>query len=86
MKFLAESNNTGDPRPHLAQESARIQELVRAGTLEQVWLKADWSGAVLIVSADDAASARAAVDSLPMVTNGVTKFTLTEVVDPPPQP
>ena len=86
MKFLAESRNTGDPTPYLAQESARMQELVRSGVVERVWLKADWSGAVLIASADGPAAAKAALDTLPMVTGGITDFTLTEILDPPGAP
>ena len=51
---------------------------------ERVLLKADWSGAVVLVNASNADQARAALDSLPMVTNGVTAFELTPVIEPPP--
>lgn len=83
MKFLAVSHNTGDPSAHLDAETARIAELVAAGTVERVLLKADWSGAVLILETPDEEQARAAVDSLPIATHGLTTFTLTAVVDPP---
>jgi hypothetical protein len=83
MKFLAVSHNTGDPTPYLAAESARSNELLASGVFNEFLLKADWSGAVILVDADDSATARAAVDSLPLVANGVTSFELTEVIEPP---
>ena len=49
-------------------------------------LKADWSGAVLLLRTTDLSAARAAVDSLPLVTNGITSFELTEVITPAPAP
>ena len=81
--FLAVSQNVGDPTPYLAAEDARMQELQQAGLVEQMLLKADWSGVVLLLRAADQAAAREAVDSLPLVTNGVTRFELTAVISPP---
>jgi hypothetical protein len=37
---------------------------------------------VLLLRASDLAAAREAVDSLPLVTNGITSFELTEVITP----
>jgi len=51
--------------------------------LEQALLKADRSGAVLVLDVPDAAAARAAVDSLPLVRYGVTRFDLTELMEVP---
>jgi hypothetical protein len=84
VRFLAVSSNVDDPTPFLAAESARVAELQDSGVFERVLLKADWSGAVILVSASNADEARAALDSLPTVTNGVTAFDLTPVIDPPP--
>lgn len=81
MKFLAVSTNTADPTPFLEAEGARIAQLRQSGVLERVLLKADRSGAVLLVGADDADEARAAVDSLPLVVNGVTRFEVTPLVE-----
>jgi hypothetical protein len=81
MMVLAVSHNTGDPTPHLQAEAARMAELQQAGLVELMMLKADWSGAVLLLRADLAA-AREAVGSLPLVTNGITSFELTEVITP----
>ena len=83
MKFLAVSSNTGDPSAYVDAEAARMAELVAAGTVEQVWLKSDWSGAVLILDAPDERQAQAAVDSLPIAVHGLTSFALTAVVEPP---
>ena len=86
MMFLAVSQNSGDPTPYLSEEGARLRQLQDAGIVDTVLLKADWSGAVLLLTAPDGAAARAAVDSLPLVSNGVTRFELTEVVAPPQEP
>jgi muconolactone delta-isomerase len=83
MKFLAVSQNTSDPSAHVAAEGARMAELAAAGTIEQVYLKADYSGAVLLADADDAKTLRAALDTLPLVINGVTSFAITEIVGAP---
>ena len=83
MKFLAISTNNGDPTPHIAAEAARTTELVDAGVIERVLLKADWSGAVLVLDVPDIAAAHAALDSLPLVSRGLTRFELTEVIEAP---
>jgi hypothetical protein len=82
MMVLAVSHNTGDPTPHLQAETARMAELQQAGLVELMLLKADWSGVVLLLRAGDLAAARQAVGSLPLVTNGITNFELTEVITP----
>jgi hypothetical protein len=83
MKVLAISTNNGDPTPYIPAEVARTSELVDAGLFERVLLKADRSGAVLVLDVPDVATARAAVDSLPLVRHGLTRFELTEVVEAP---
>ena len=81
MFFLAESHNTGDSTPYLQAEGERISELQQSGIVETVLLKADRSGAILLLRAADAAAARDALSSLPLVANGITSFgELTEVV------
>jgi hypothetical protein len=81
MFFLAESHNTGDSTPYLQAEGARMHELQQAGIVETVFLKADRSGAIVLLRADDAAAARDALGSLPLVANGITSFgEFTEVI------
>jgi hypothetical protein len=82
MMVLAVSSNTGDPSPHLQAEAERMAELQQAGLVELMLVKADWSGVVLLLQEADLAAARAAVDSLPLVTYGITSFELTEVITP----
>lgn len=82
MMFLAVSTNTGDPTPHLQAEAARVAQLRQEGLVELMLVKADWSGAVLLLRAADLAAAREAVGSLPLVVHGITSFELTEVISP----
>jgi hypothetical protein len=92
MLFLAESHNSGDIAPYLEAETVRIGELMRAGIVETVLVKADQSGAFLLVRSADLASARGAVESLPLAAHGLTSVEFTEVIaidsipsDPVPQ-
>ena len=82
MMVLAVSQNTGDPTAHLPAEAARMAELQQGGLVELMLLKADWSGTVLLLRTADLVAARQAVDSLPLVINGITSFELTEVITP----
>jgi hypothetical protein len=84
MTYLAISTNTGDPSSLFDAEGARMADLVSSGTVEHVWLKADWSGAVLVLNCADEEAARAVVDNLPIASAGLTRFVLTPVLSPPP--
>ena len=53
MMVLAVSHNTGDPTAHLHAEATRLAELQQAGLVELMLLKADWSGAVLLLRTSD---------------------------------
>ena len=81
MKFLVVSTNTKDVSPFLAAEFQRIEELRSAGVLIGGWVKADFSGAVLVLQCAEAAEANAALATLPIVINDATSFELIEVVD-----
>ena len=54
MKFLAVSTNTKDVSPFLAAEIQRVNELRAARTITGAWVKADFSGAVLVLECADA--------------------------------
>lgn len=84
MTYLAVSTNTGDASSLYPEEGARMAELVSSGTVAHVWLKADWSGAVLVLSSDDEEDARSVVDSLPIARAGLTRFALTPMLEPSP--
>jgi hypothetical protein len=59
---------------------SRMAELTAAGIVEQLYLKSDRSGVVLIVEATDSAAAHEQLGSLPLVRNNVTWFTLTSLI------
>jgi hypothetical protein len=81
MKFLAVSTNTKDVSPFLAAEVQRLNELQAAGTITGAWVKADFSGAALILECADAAEATAALNTLPIAANDATGIVLTEIID-----
>ena len=83
MKFLVEATNTKDVTPFLDAEAKRAAELRAAGTLTSLWLKADYSGAFLLLECADEAAAHAALGSLPLVVNDATRYALTAVIDDP---
>jgi hypothetical protein len=82
MNVLAISTNTGDPGQHVAAQAHALDELMHEGIVERVLLKADYSGAVLLLNVTDEATARATVDALPIAARGLTRFALIPVVDP----
>jgi Muconolactone delta-isomerase len=83
MKCLAVSHNTGDPTAHIADEMRRIDELKDAGVIEQLYLKADRSGAVIVLETDSATEAEQQLATLPLVERGVTRFEVTELAPMP---
>lgn len=83
MKFLAVSQNSGDPTPVLVAEAERMAALVAAGVVEHVYLKTDYSGAVLILETPDEQQATAELDTLPTVLGGLTTFTVTPIMVAP---
>jgi uncharacterized protein YggL (DUF469 family) len=80
MKVLAISNNTGDPTSHIADEMRRIAELQEAGVIRELYLKADRSGAVMMLEAQSTDEAQRQLATLPLVERGVTSFEVTELV------
>jgi muconolactone delta-isomerase len=80
VKILAISYNRADPTPHIKEELRRIAELREAGILDELWLKADRSGAVIVLEADDAEDAQRQLATLPLVAHGITTFEVTELV------
>jgi muconolactone delta-isomerase len=81
MQVLALGHDTGptdDPRwPEIrVAEARRAWELYAAGTLRQVWFRADRPNGVLLLEVPDLAEARAVVDSLPLVAAGLIDFDL----------
>lgn len=80
MKVLVITNNVADPMPYIPDEMRRVAELQAAGVIEQLYLKADRSGAVLILEARSGAEADQQLASLPLVQHGVTRCEVTELL------
>ena len=81
MKFLAleqESPAPATPLPRelLEAEAARVWELTQAGLLREIYFRADWPGAVLILECASAEEADRALASLPLVREGRIRFSL----------
>jgi muconolactone delta-isomerase len=83
VKILALFHNQGDPTPYLADEGKRVAELQQAGVLEQLWVRADHTGAVVFLEAADAADARRHIETFPLVQRGVATVELIELLPPP---
>lgn len=83
MKFLAISTNTKDVTPYLAEEGQRVAELQAAGTVVHIWMKADYSGAVLVLECASKDEADAVLGTFPIARNGATTVTVTELADLP---
>lgn len=86
MNVLAVSTNSGDPGPYIAAETAAIGDLMQTGVIKWMLLKADYSGAVLLLNVPDEITAQTTVDALPIAAHGLTTFTLTPLLDPPEPP
>jgi hypothetical protein len=80
MKVLAISSNTGDPTSHIPDEMRRVAELQEGGVIEQVYLKADRSGAVMMLETESTDEAERQLATLPLVQRGVTRFEVTELL------
>ena len=81
MKYIAISTNTKDVSPFLVEEGKRIAELQALGIITDVWVKADFSGAFVMLECADEDAATAALNTLPIVINDATTFVLTEITD-----
>jgi hypothetical protein len=71
-----------DAMPLLPAETARVQELIAAGTAEQAYIRADHAGAYLVINAPDLTAAEEAMQTLPMAKAGFLDFTYVELVPP----
>ena len=81
MQFLSVSRRRTDAFPPEAftpelvgGEGARVRELYAAGTLRQLWARADVGGAAILWEAADEAEVRAALESLPLFKAGMLEI------------
>ena len=62
-----------------------MDDLVRQGVIEGVLVKADWTGAALLLDVPDLDTAQETVQALPIAAHGLTRFDLIPVVESPPR-
>ncbi|MBL8130663.1 MAG: superoxide dismutase [Anaerolineae bacterium] len=61
-------------RRHLRAEARQVWALVQQGVVREIYFRADQHTAVLVLECDDAAAARAILDTLPLVQAGLIDF------------
>ncbi len=64
----------GDFAPHLKAEAARAWELHQAGVIRELYFRADWPGAVLVLECDGVQEAADVLSTLPLVKAGLIAF------------
>ncbi len=70
-------------RPHLRAEAARAWELYQAGTIRELYFRADEPSAVLVLECASVQEAQAVLETLPLVREGLITF---EVIPLAPYP
>jgi hypothetical protein len=80
MKILALEKNIGERDArfdlHLKAEAMRAWELVQEGIFREMYFRTDKPEAVLILECETEEKAKAALDSLPLVKEGLIAFEL----------
>jgi muconolactone delta-isomerase len=61
-------------KPFLKQEAARVWELYQAGVIRELYFRQDQTSAVLILECEDVKDANSALNSLPLVREGLIAF------------
>ena len=79
MKILALEKEVpgvadGDFAPHLKAEAARAWELHQAGVIRELYFRADWPGAVLVLECAGVEEAADVLNTLPLVKAGLIAF------------
>ena len=91
MQFLTLSRRRTDAFPPeaftpelVAAETARVHELKAAGTLQQVWRRADMGGAAIIWESPSEADLRATLATLPIFKAGMLEIVVLVPLQPYP--
>ena len=79
MKILAIEREVpgieeGEFVPFLKQEAAMVWELYQAGVIRELYFRQDQTSAVLILECEDVKDANSALNSLPLVREGLIAF------------
>jgi hypothetical protein len=88
MKILAleseiEGGRAEQFQPHLEAEAARVYELFQKGDLRELYFNQEKHTAVLILECPDTVSARAILDTLPLVRAGLIAFEIIPLIPYP---
>jgi hypothetical protein len=70
-------------RLHLKAEAARVWELVQADVIRELYFRQDRSEAVLVLECATVEEAKAALDTLPLVREGLITFEMIPLVPYP---
>jgi muconolactone delta-isomerase len=91
MQFLVLTERKTDQFPaeewtaeRLAAEGQRVRELYAAGIVRSIWRRKDRPGAALVIEAASEASAREAIESLPLAKLGMIGFPVVTELEPYP--
>jgi hypothetical protein len=81
MKIIAIGENTptaiqDDFTPYLDAEARRVWELQQAGVIREIYFRADRPDAVIVLECKDLKTAHAALNTLPLVREGLIAFSL----------
>jgi hypothetical protein len=85
MKILAIEKEVGGVMPgqfapYLKSEALRVWELYQTGLIREMYFREDRALAVLIIESDDIAAASEALNTLPLVREGLIAFDLLPLV------
>jgi hypothetical protein len=69
--------------PHLQAEARRVWELYKAGIIREMYFRQEKTEAVLILECADAAEARQALETLPLVLEKLIDFEIISLVPYP---
>jgi muconolactone delta-isomerase len=67
-------------QPLLKDEARRVWELQQSGALREIYFRADYPTAVLMLECDDTEEARCLLSSLPLVMAGLIEFEIIPLV------
>jgi hypothetical protein len=81
VKVLVTTSDARQAKPmdfvsHSKPEARRVWELYKEGTLREIYFRADKPDAILVLECPDLESAREAVESLPLVREGLLEYEL----------
>ena len=74
LRRISERFSDADFAPLLEPEADRARALYIEGVIRQIWSRGDVPGACVLIEAPDEAQARAALETLPLLANGMLEL------------